>query len=1064
MSDAKIIPIPGPRPLPLLGNILDFDLDNLTQSLDRLSKAHGPIYALTFGSSTEIMVTSRRIAEELCDETRFCKLVAGGLEKMKPVVGDGLFTAQSDDPKWAIAHRILMPLFGTMKIREMFNDMKDICEQMCLKWARLGESFPLDVCKNFTTLTLDTISLCTIDYRFNSFYRDGKEDPFVEGVIAVMTDAFTQSNLPDFVNNWFRHKAMADFHDHAQNLRRRTEEIIQERRRSPVERNDLLNAMLTAVDPKTGERLSDQSVVDNLLTFLIAGHETTSSLLSFCFYYLLENPDVLQKARDEVDQVIGDGPMMVEHLQKLPYIESILRETLRLRDPGPGFYLKPLKDDILDGKYYVKKDQPIFIVFDSVHRDPETYGSDANNFRPSRMSQENFEKLPPCAWKPFGNGVRSCIGRPFAWQQSLLAVAMILQNFDLIKDETYKLKYHVTMTVRPVGFHMKVRLRRQRRATDFAQKLHAPVASQVPLINHHQSIRPNTVEGSRITILHGSNAGSCEALALRLAADAGEYGFTRSKIEPLGSAVGKLPTDNPVIIITASYNGEPADEASDFVAWLKTAGRDELSGVSFSVFGCGHRDWASTYFAVPKLLDAEMERAGGRRIAPLGTADSATSDLFTDLEKWSVTHLFPGLGSTEHIRRDAEGVKVSSSCQVMLSDPPRVTLRKGFVPTSITESRCLSQPGVPEKRHLELRLPDGFTYQPGDHLYVLPRNSPQNVQRVLSRFHLEGDMLLTLTRSQSLGLPVNTPISASDLFGAYVELRQIASPKGILALADSTPDSCTQTILRDLAGDLFKVEIQDKYVSVLDLLERFPTINPSIGLFLSLLTPMRPRAYSFSSSPNEKPGYGTLTYTVVGSVVHDGEASAVQGIASNHLATLRHHATLYIALHPCTAEFRLPSDNSRPLVMVAAGTGLAPFRGFIQERRFRQLAGKKVGPALLFYGCRGRDLDDMYRDEMDGYEKEGVVSIHRAYSRVKGADFRYIDSAIARFLDHVVSLWASGGVVRVCGGKKMSNSVFEVLGPALLERDRLDGKTDVTDVAEWKRNLPRGRYVEEIFL
>lgn len=368
------------------------------------------------------MVTSRKIAAELCDEKRFTKFVVGGLEKMKPVIGDGLFTAQSDDPKWAIAHRILVPLFGQMKVRDMFDDMKDVCEQMCLKWARFGEDQPLDVCKNFTALTLDTISLCTIDYRFNSFYSgEYEENPFVEGVIGTMTDAFTQSNLPDFVNNWIRFRAMAKFKRHAENLRRTTEELIQRRRQDPVDRKDLLSTMLNAHDPKTGQKLSDELVVDNLLTFLIAGHETTSSLLSFCFYYLLENPDVLRKAQAEVDEQIGNDDITVDHLQKLPWIEAILRETLRLRDPGPGFYLKPLNDDVLDGKYFVKKDQPIFIVFDSVHRDTETYGPDANEFKPERMTQKLFDKLPQCAWKPFGNGARACIGRPFAWQQSLLA-------------------------------------------------------------------------------------------------------------------------------------------------------------------------------------------------------------------------------------------------------------------------------------------------------------------------------------------------------------------------------------------------------------------------------------------------------------------------------------------------------------------------------------------------------------------------------------------------------------------------------------------------------------------
>lgn len=374
-----------------------------------------------FGSSREVMVVGRKVAEELCDETRFCKLPGGAIGRMRRVVGHGLFTAETADPRWASAHRVITPLFGPMRIRAMMEDMKDICEQMCLRWARFGPDTPIDVCPDMTKLTLDTIALCTVDYRFNSFYKvQGVEDPFAEAVVNLMTEALVQSNLPDWVNNWVRFRSMNKFNRQADELRHAIQQLIQARRDNPVDRDDLLNAMLTHPDPKTGQRLSDESVVDNLLTFFIAGHETTSSLLSFCFYYLLEHPDVLRKAQAEVDAVVGDNSMAVEHLQKLPYLEAIVRETLRLRDPGPGFYVKPLRDDVLAGKYPVKKDQPIFIVFDSVHRDQEVYGDDADEFRPERMSQDKFDKLPPCAWKPFGNGMRACIGRPFALQQAML--------------------------------------------------------------------------------------------------------------------------------------------------------------------------------------------------------------------------------------------------------------------------------------------------------------------------------------------------------------------------------------------------------------------------------------------------------------------------------------------------------------------------------------------------------------------------------------------------------------------------------------------------------------------
>ncbi|POR35987.1 Uncharacterized protein TPAR_03801 [Tolypocladium paradoxum] len=1055
-----------------------------------------------FGSSREVMVVGRKVAEELCDETRFCKLPGGAIGRMRRVVGHGLFTAETADPRWASAHRVITPLFGPMRIRAMMEDMKDICSQMCLRWARFGPDTPIDVCPSMTKLTLDTLALCTVDYRFNSFYKgQGVEDPFAEAVVDLMTEALVQSNLPDWVNNWVRFRSMNKFHRQADELRHAIQELIQARRDNPVDRDDLLNAMLTNPDPKTGQRLSDESVVDNLLTFFIAGHETTSSLLSFCCYYLLEHPDVLRKAQAEVDAVVGDSSMTVEHLQKLPYLEAIMRETLRLRDPGPGFYVKPLRDDVLAGKYLVKKDQPIFIVFDSVHRDPEVYGDNADEFQPERMSQDKFDKLPPCAWKPFGNGMRACIGRPFAMQQAMLAIAMVLQNFDLIKDESYKLKVHVTMTVRPVGLTMKVRLRDGRRATDLAVR-----QQQASSAAASATLRPTAAGSATGTcIIHASNSGTSEALASRLANDAAERGVGIGSIHVAKDAIAKLPRGVPVVIITASYNGEPADDAVDFVAWLESLEEHALDGVNFAVFGCGHRDWASTFLAVPRLIDSMLVRSGAERIAPMGISDmGGPRDVFSDFEDWTGDHLFPKLDQTRQGPQPtplAAGVGAGDAdLQVSLGQPPRVAMRKGFVAAVVTEARPLSAPGVPEKRHLELRLPEGFTYKAGHHLHVLPRNSSADVQRVLHRFGLEAETLVSIRsakRNVGSGLPLDTPIMASELLGAYVELGRTASPKNIQVLADSvdedTDPGAKEALLGLAGGDQYVAEVQDRRGSVLDLLERFPEAKLSLSSFLSMLVATRPRAYSFSSAPGWKLGHGTLTYTVVGSGSpsvasssteagpahqdHDVTKAVVvrQGLASSYLSTLAAGSVLYVSLHPSSPDFHLPEPASRPVIMVAAGTGLAPFMGFLQERKLSLAADRQqqrnetpFGKAVLFFGCRGRALDSLYADELASFEADGLVMVRRAYSRDPAAagakGCRYVDERLAASGDELVDLWRSGASVLVCGGKKMANGVFKVLGPLFWEADKRDGKTTAGDVAGWRAAMEKCRYVEEVFV
>jgi cytochrome P450 / NADPH-cytochrome P450 reductase len=142
-----------------------------------------------------------------------------------------------------------------------------------------------------------------------------------------------------------------------------------------------------------------------MLLISTLGHETTSGLLSFLFYYLLKNPSAYRAAQKEVDEVIGRGPITYAHMSKLPYIEACLRETLRLQPTAPAIGIAPHPDTkewpvlIGGGKYQVEKEQVFVVLLSKVHRDPAVYGDDAEEFKPERMLDENFAKLPPNSWK-----------------------------------------------------------------------------------------------------------------------------------------------------------------------------------------------------------------------------------------------------------------------------------------------------------------------------------------------------------------------------------------------------------------------------------------------------------------------------------------------------------------------------------------------------------------------------------------------------------------------------------------------------------------------------------------
>ncbi|RKL19585.1 Bifunctional cytochrome P450/NADPH--P450 reductase [Fusarium proliferatum] len=1062
-------PIPGPKPLPVLGNILDVDINDSHQSVIEIGQKFGPIFSLTFGGRPESYITTSELTEELCDETRFCKMVTGGIDKLKPAVGDGLFTADHGNHTWEIAHRILMPVFGPLNIRKMFDGMKDIAQQLCLKWARQGPSVPLDVASDFTRLTLDTIALCSMDYRFNSFYLDSNMHPFVESMMEVLREGGIQALLPSAINS-LRRRSQANFKKHIGNMDNICQSIINQRRANPIESPDLLNAMLNSRDPKTGEQLSEEAIKHNIITFLIAGHETTSGLLSFSFYYLLENPEVLEKARKEVDEVVGKGSIAADHLGKLPYIDAILRESLRLMPTAPGFFVTPLKDEVIGGQYMVEKGHPLFILLHLVHRDPAVWGSDAEEFKPERMLQKNFDTLPRSAWKPFGNGLRGCIGRAFAWQEAQLVLTMLVQNFDFAKDDpSYTLKWKQSLTIKPEGFRMRATLRGGTQATELAERLNTlgSVGQEPAQKSHGSTAAPVIGAGQKIKIFYGSNTGTCEALAHRLAAEAGARGLSSSNVDPVDAAKNTLAKEDIVVFIMASYDGQPSDNAAEFVAWLSTLEQGSLAGVKYAVFGW-HRDWATTFFRVPKSVNEAMQKLGADRIAPLGSADAATSDMFSDLEMWAADRLWPGLAEQLGTTLGQGHEMPDLGLEVTFQLPPRVTMRRGFSQAVVTQSKILTFPGVQQKRHLELRLPAGGTFEAGDHLRVLPMNNPQDVRRVLTRFSVGWDTLLTISSARPLGLPINTPITASDIFGAYVELGQTASRMDIQKLARTATDETTAVALKDLANDKYESEVRAGNTTVLDLLERFPNLKIGLASFLAMLPQMRPRTYSLSCSPRWKPGHATLTYSVIGSESNLGDARLVKkssGLASNYLASLECGHVLYASMHAAKPEFHFPSaDSERPIIMIGAGSCLAPFRGFVQERALLAKDGNaKLGPAMLLYGCRGRLLDDMYRDEMDQYEREGIVTVLRAYSRDPNAECKYVGDRIRLSSGMIGNLWAKGATVFVCAGKVVADSIRETLGPVLFQADSLAAKSKAADLAEWWKQLDKTRYVTEVF-
>jgi len=677
-----------------------------------------------------------------------------------------------------------MPAFGPLSIQGMFDDMHDVAGQLALKWARQGSQAPIMVTDDFTRLALDTLALCSMGYRFNSYYSPTLH-PFIEAMGDFLTEAGTIGRrlpLPSIFYRAEDQKFDADI-----NVLRSTAREVLEARKAGGEndRHDLLAAMLKGVDSKTGKKMTDESIMDNLITFLIAGHETTSGLLSFAFYQLMKHPEAYRKAQNEVDSVVGTGTIKVEHLAKLPYISAILRETLRINATIPLFIVEAYEDTLLAGKYPVKGGETIVNLLAKSQIDPLVFGDDANEFKPERMLDEPFEKMNkefPNAWKPFGNGMRGCIGRPFAWQESLLVMTMLLQNFNFVLQPDYKFGYKQTLTIKPKDMYMRAILRDGLTPTILQQRLSGQPISKTKAkeVKKAASAESNDVAGVPLVVVYGSNSGTCESLAQRVATDATSHGFRVTKIDCLDSVNGALPTDQPVVIITASYEGQPPDNAGHFVSWVEgfDNSKHSLRGVSYAVFGCGHKDWTSTFHRIPKLLDSSLSEAGAIRVADIGLADVSTGRVFSDFEDWEDNILWPALASRYNVPQNLK-VGPALGVNVSITTPRATTLRQDVKEAIVVCTKTLTSPGYnkPPKKHVEIRLPKTTTYKSGDYLVILPINPIENVARAMRRFHLPADAHLEISTDGPTTLPTNIELAANDILSSYVELSQPATKR-----------------------------------------------------------------------------------------------------------------------------------------------------------------------------------------------------------------------------------------------------------------------------------------------
>lgn len=1053
--------IPQPPVKPIIGNADRLDRNAPVQSLMALARQYGPYFKLTLPGRELYVASSHALAEELCDDTRFAKRVHAPLREIRAFAGDGLFTAYNEEPNWAKAHAILMPAFGPIGVRDMYPDMVDIADQMFTRWERFGPDSVIDVCDDMTRLTLDTIALSAFGYRFNSFYRDDMH-PFVDAMVSALAESGARARRPRqmsdlmlFSNRQYR----ADI----ELMRAVAMDLIAKRRANPdgMIKSDLMGRMLNGRDPATGMGLSDENIVHQMITFLIAGHETTSGLLSFATYLLLKNPAVLIEARRQVDAVVGNMLPTLEHLSQLRYLEQILMETLRLWPTAPLFGRSPYETTRIGGKFEVTPDQTVVVLIPALHRDRAVWGADAEAFRPERFAPERAEQLPAHAWKPFGTGPRACIGRPFAMQEAHLVLTMMLQRFDFVLDDPgYALKVQETLTIKPDGLRIRARARFS------GQPLRPPSGVSTTMVKSkaQRAEQPTLAPGApSLLILYGSNTGSSEAFARRIGAEAAVHGFAAT-IGAMDDHADAEPAQDALIVVTASYEGHPPDNAVQFLPFIEAQDAKYLAGRPFAVFGCGNRQWARTWQAIPVRVDAALASAGASRLLERGEGDSG-GDFFGSFDKW-LTRLWTALADKFDTAVAVQAAP--SSVRLKWADTSRSSLlRLGNLEfgTVVENSELvdMTAPGARSKRHIEFALPSGMTYNTGDYLAVLARNPTVQVERALRRFALPYDRTLIIEDQDgaSSGLPAGYPVACGEIVSHYVELGLPATQRQVERLASASGCPSERVRLKLLSGEAYATEVLEKRLSVLDLLEQCASVRIAFEEFLTMVPPMRARQYSISSSPLWNPERVTLTVSVVDEPARSGMGQHL-GVASSYLASLRAGDRVAIAVRPSQARFRPPEDPASPMILICAGSGIAPFRGFLQDRAEMHAAGRNVGPALLYFGTNDPAIDFLYRDELESWERSGIVSLRPVFSAKPQGEATFVQHRLWAERNDVKMAFRQGATVYVCGdGLHMAPAVRQTL----IDIYREETNADEANAGEWADAMERdhGRYVADIF-
>lgn len=562
--------------------------------------------------------------------------------------------------------------------------------------------------------------------------------------------------------------------------------------------------------------------------------------------------------------------------------------------------------------------------------------------------------------------------------------------------------------------------------------------------------------GRRLVVFYGSQTGTAEEFAGRLAKEGARYGLKGIVADPeeenmedlqqLAELDSELGPCIAVFMMATYGEGDPTDNSMEFNEKL-TNDEMDLAGMKFSVFGLGNKTYEH-FNKMGKFVDSRLEELGAKRVYELGVGDD-DANLEDDFITWkeafwaAVCVEFKIEASSEEFNTRqyehkvlGEGDfkpeklytgEVARLRSYVTQRPPFDVKNPYMAPIKVNRNIHNSGSGR-HCMHIEVDIEGSrIRYDAGDHIAVYPKNNEELVNKLGSLLNIEMDQVFTLINldeDSSKKHPFPCPTTYRTALSHYVEITALPRTHILKELSTYTTDPQEKSKLELMCGttaegkSLYQSWVVDSCRHVTHILEDLPTCKPPVDHILELLPRLQPRFYSIASSAKCHPS----SVHVCGVVV---EYSTVTGRVNKGVATTWLRDKLpagedlpRVPVFVRRSQFRLPNRPQTPVIMIGPGTGLAPFRGFIQERAWQKSQGKPVGPTLLYFGCRNKAQDYIYQEELEGWQEDGLLTLYTAFSRDQEQK-RYVTHCLRETGAQVWQLLDQGAHLYVCGDAKM---------------------------------------------